>query len=85
MTITITHQNINYRANLAQPINISIPLKNGSQNPNCFGASMPNFTPVIDENFIGDTRKGSAVNFYNVQYNPHGNGTHTECVGHIAK
>jgi kynurenine formamidase len=25
------------------------------------------------------------VNFKNVRFNPHGNGTHTECVGHIAK
>ena len=34
--------------------------------------------------FVGDTRLGGAVNFVNVMLNPHGNGTHTECYGHIA-
>lgn len=35
--------------------------------------------------FIGDTREGGAVNYVNVFLNPHGNGTHTECFGHIAQ
>jgi len=35
--------------------------------------------------FVGSTEKGGLINFKNVKINPHGNGTHTECVGHIAK
>ncbi len=34
--------------------------------------------------FIGDVNQGGPVNFKNVFLNPHGNGTHTECVGHIS-
>jgi len=35
--------------------------------------------------WIGDVSKGGSVNFRTVTFNPHGNGTHTECVGHISK
>ena len=33
--------------------------------------------------FIGSVKEGGPVNFSNVKLNVHGNGTHTECVGHI--
>ncbi len=85
MIITLQYNNKNYTANLAQPICISIPLQSGNNNPNCFYANNPSFTPVKANDFIGDTQQGGAVNFFDVQYNPHGNGTHTECVGHISK
>jgi kynurenine formamidase len=34
---------------------------------------------------VGDVNQGGSVNFRNISFNPHGNGTHTECVGHISK
>ncbi|HMS52938.1 MAG TPA: cyclase family protein [Chitinophagales bacterium] len=66
------------------PIDISMPLRAGDQNANCFWAPAVQIEPVRSGNFIGDTTKGGLVNFKNVSLNPHGNGTHTECVGHIA-
>lgn len=72
-------------ADLLHPIDISLPLSAGDRTVNCFYAPLMEITPVIDGNFIGDTRRGGSVNFMNVHFNPHGNGTHTECVGHIAK
>jgi arylformamidase len=85
MIIDLIYNNTLYKANLASPICISIPLQSGSNNPNCFYAPLPLFTPVQAPGFIGDTQQGGVVNFFNVQFNPHGNGTHTECVGHISK
>jgi kynurenine formamidase len=85
MKIRTEHIDTIYTADLSNPIDISIPLNPGSQNPNCFGASDPIFEPVRTASFTGDTREGGAVNFYTIQINPHGNGTHTECVGHISK
>jgi len=41
--------------------------------------------PVMTDQFVGDVNQGGAVNFRNVRLNPHGNCTHTECVGHISK
>ena len=35
--------------------------------------------------FIGDVRQGGACNCDTVSLIPHGNGTHTECVGHISR
>ncbi|HMO38886.1 MAG TPA: cyclase family protein [Saprospiraceae bacterium] len=74
-----------YRANLAEPLDISIPLRAGMDTVNCFYAPPIEVTPVVAGNFIGATAQGGPVNFFNVKINPHGNGTHTECVGHIAK
>jgi arylformamidase len=85
MIISLTYHHQTYTADLSQPIDISIPLKHGVENPNCFHAPVPSFLPVQDGDFTGDTQQGGVVNFFNVQINPHGNGTHTECVGHISK
>jgi arylformamidase len=85
MTIQFAIQQKKYTADLSRPVDISLPLKNGSENPNCFYAPHPKFEPVRDGNFVGATKEGGPVNFFNVFLNPHGNGTHTECVGHIAK
>jgi kynurenine formamidase len=38
---------------------------------------------VRTDSFVGSIEEGSPVNFFNLRINPHGNGTHTECVGHI--
>jgi kynurenine formamidase len=64
---------------------IAIPLDDNHPQPNAFYAPLYEASPHEVNNWIGDTRKGSPVNFYNLRLNPHGNGTHTECVGHIAK
>jgi arylformamidase len=84
MYIKLEHKGIDYRINLAEPIDISIPIQAGFGNPTCFWAPPVEFTPVRDGDFVGDTLQGSCVNFKNVRINPHGNGTHTECVGHIS-
>ncbi len=85
MLISFEHHGKAYRVDLSAPIDLSIPLRDGAENPNCFWAPMPEFSPVIAGDFIGSTAQGGVVNFFNVRINPHGNGTHTECVGHIAR
>ncbi|MEM6964711.1 MAG: cyclase family protein [Bacteroidota bacterium] len=74
-----------YQADLSNPLDISIPLRQGDRTVNCFYAPFMEATPVVAGDFIGSTLRGGPVNFLNVRINPHGNGTHTECVGHIAK
>ena len=40
--------------------------------------------PVVFGNWIGKVSEGkSSTNFNNICFNPHGHGTHTECLGHI--
>ena len=84
MQIQFTRQNRVFHADLSRGIDLSIPLRNGLENPNCFWAPAPEFSPVRAGDFVGSTAEGGPVNFFNVRFNPHGNGTHTECVGHIA-
>lgn len=85
MQISFARQGNTYNADLSQPIDLAIPLRDGAENPNCFWAPMPEFSPVRAGDFVGSTAEGGVVNFFNVRLNPHGNGTHTECVGHIAR
>jgi arylformamidase len=82
--IYFTHAGQAFSADMSKPIDLSIPLREGAENPNCFWAPMPEFAPVRAGDFVGSTQEGGVVNFFNVRLNPHGNGTHTECVGHIA-
>lgn len=72
-----------YLINLNKPIDISIPVQNGDKQVKAFHAPDVSFTPYISGNFVGAVEAGSPVNFTNIHMNPHGNGTHTECVGHI--
>lgn len=83
-TVSVTLGDWNTLADLSNPTDIGITpsLKN---NVNCFHAPELSVSPFTSEDFIGDTRFGSPVNFMNIQCNPHGNGTHTECVGHISE
>jgi kynurenine formamidase len=77
--------NQQYTANLLEPIDISAPLRSGPENIHAWYVGDAMFKAVENENWIGDVNRGGAVNFRDVYFNPHGHGTHTECVGHISK
>lgn len=85
MKIEIKFKGKKYNIDLNKPIDLSIELVPGEQGANCFYAPWFDATPVRSGDFIGSTQEGGPVNFKNVKINPHGNGTHTECVGHISK
>lgn len=85
MKATIHKNNKTYEVDLSKPLDISIPLREGMQNVNCFFAPPVDISPVRFGDFVGSTQEGGLLNFKNVRINPHGNGTHTECVGHISK
>ncbi len=72
-----------FHSDLDRPIEIGMTLKDGTRNPNCFFAPSPSFEPLKAGEFVGSIKEGSPVNFFNVKFNPHGNGTHTECSGHV--
>ncbi len=72
-----------YHFDVSKEISISIRFTT-SGTPNAFHAPNLKINPVETEHFIGSTKKGGSLNFKNLFINPHGNGTHTECVGHIS-
>lgn len=62
---------------------ISITLVNNEQNPRAWYVDPPVFEAVRSGSFTGSVEAGGSVNFRNIFFNPHGHGTHTECLGHI--
>ncbi len=62
---------------------ISIPLQFDGPQPNHFGAQTARAEPMKSGSFTGDTRHGGSCNAASLTLNPHCNGTHTECVGHL--
>lgn len=82
---TIEHRSRIFKVDLAQPIDISMPLTNTDDNPIAWYLDKPQIEPVRAGDWVGKVGQGSSTNFNNIFFNPHGHGTHTECVGHITK
>ena len=79
MIVQLTYSEEQFSVDLAKPIDISIPVGQVK----CFYAPDAKAEPFEAEDFVGSVSAGSPVNFYNLFLNPHGNGTHTEGLGHI--
>ena len=85
MFVTINHKGKTYKTDLDKPIDISIPLRASKENVSAWYVEPPKFEAVRMGDWVGDVNEGGSVNFRNIFFNPHGHGTHTECVGHISK
>lgn len=85
MKTTIEYRQKSFKIDLSKPIDISMPLRANPNNVTAWYVNPPEFNPVMENGFVGDVNLGGDVNFRNIFFNPHGHGTHTECVGHISK
>lgn len=86
MKTTINHNNTTFEIDLSKPIDISIPLTNTDENPIAWYIDKLVIEPVVFGDWIGKVSEGSSsTNFNNIFFNPHGHGTHTECLGHITR
>ena len=85
MKATIFYNNQVLQIDLSKPIDISIPLSNTDKNPIAWYIEKPKIEPVKFGDWIGKVSEGSSTNFNNIFFNPHGHGTHTECLGHITR
>jgi kynurenine formamidase len=83
MIINFTFNNEKWKADLDRAIPIALLLHDKKPQTKCFYAEDLLFTPMISGDFIGDIRQGGSANAFTFHINPHGNGTHTECSGHI--
>ncbi|WP_396632282.1 cyclase family protein [Maribacter sp. R86514] len=84
MKTTITYNANEYEIDLSKPLDISIPITNKDDNVNAWYVDAPTIEPHRETNFTGSIAAGSSTNFYDISFNPHSHGTHTECVGHIS-
>jgi kynurenine formamidase len=85
MKTIIQHNDQTIEVDLSKPIDISIPLTNTDENPIAWYIEKPVIDPVIFGDWIGSIKEGASTNFNNITFNPHGHGTHTECLGHITR
>lgn len=84
MIATIHIDGTDWHCDLAAGRSIAIPLHFNGAQPNSYDVPFASATAYEDGSFIGDTRRGGSCNFERLTLIPHCNGTHTECVGHIA-
>ena len=85
MKATITHSGKSYQVDLTKPLDISIPMSSHPKNMKAWYLDPLSMEPVKGDGFVGEVAQGGSVNFRNILFNPHGHGTHTECLGHITK
>jgi len=85
MNTQITYKSKIFSIDLDKPLDISIPLRAGKENVNSFYIPPVRIEPFRIGSFVGSVNEGGSCNVNNIAFNPHGNGTHTECVGHISK
>ncbi len=81
---TFEHEGTSFLFDPHTPLDISLPLVEGSSNPNCYYAQHPRFDTIRSGTFVGSVAEGGACNYQKITLTPHGNGTHTESYGHIS-
>ncbi len=72
-----------WRASLARPRSLAIPLHFDAPGVRHFSAPPATSTALRIDDFTGDVRSGASCNCATLTLTPHCHGTHTECVGHL--
>lgn len=73
-----------YSIDLSKGIDLSIAI-HPNNGVNAFHIPEAKFEPIRVGSFVGSVAEGGSANCENLFINAHGNGTHTECVGHISR
>lgn len=72
-----------YKFNLSQPTDLSLAVGDVAR---AWYIAAPEFVPVqLGDSWVGSIEAGGQVNFFDVHFNPHAHGTHTECLGHVTR
>lgn len=83
MTVRITVGNETYEFSPDCGFDLSIPVQFIGEVPQAFSLPAANVHPVQAGTFTGDTKQGGTCNCVTITVTPHGNGTHTEGIGHL--
>ncbi len=84
MNLQLTYQDQSYKIDTTKFTDLSLPLEHQG-GVRAFHLPKPQFLPFEAGSFIGSVQKGGPCNCATLTLSPHGNGTHTESVGHISK
>jgi arylformamidase len=83
--VTVEVAGTSWTVDLARPEELAIPLDFEGSQARAFGLPRAQSEPFDAGGFVGDVRRGGSANCEVLTLIPHGNGTHTECVGHITE
>jgi len=72
-----------FQAELTRPFDLSVSTGPSGDNPGAFYIDAAQFEPIRVGGFVGAVAEGGSANCEVLTLCAHGNGTHTECAGHI--
>jgi kynurenine formamidase len=81
--IEFTTDGRRWRADLAAPADLAIPLQFDRAQPSFFATEPARAAPLRAGRFTGDVRQGASCNCGVYSLAPHCHGTHTECAAHV--
>lgn len=86
MKSIIEYQGTEFEIDFSLPLDISIPLSE-KLHSHVAAFHLPDLKSEVVRagGFTGSVAEGGGCNVNNIFFSPHGNGTHTECIGHITK
>ncbi len=85
MKIAVEIASQSWHVDPSTPVELAIALDFSGDQPRAFGLPRARAYAVEAGDFVGDTRRGGSANCETVELTPHGNGTHTEGVGHLTE
>lgn len=85
MQSRILNNGLEFEIDFSNPLDISIPLSDRQEHVKAFHLPELKSEVVRAGGFTGSVADGGSCNVNNIFFSPHGNGTHTECIGHITK
>jgi arylformamidase len=85
MEFNFSYNGTAYQYDSQKYYDLSTPIRNGQHNVNAYYLEDPSFEAFRAGDFVGSVEQGGACNCESITFNAHGNGTHTECVGHISR
>lgn len=82
--VSLSHKGKRWHADLRNAVDLAIPLDFSDGQPSFFGAPPAERRDLGIEGFSGNVATGASCNVGRYSLTPHCNGTHTECLGHLA-
>lgn len=82
--LKIKHNERELLVDVSRIIDLTISIKR-NENVNAYGLPEPEINTFRTEGFTGSVKENGSCNCETLNIVPHGNGTHTECIGHITK
>ena len=82
LSIALEHNGHEWRTD-GTPFDLSVPVNPHTGLPRAWYKGPATAEPVRSDGWIGSVAEGGAVNFRDLNFNPHAHGTHTETSEHI--